>query len=108
MLNAVGYFAFMFVNFTILTWVPKYLMDEFGSSLGSLWYLGMGPWVGACVTVVLGGRISDWLRRRTGNLRIARNALAVTSMALTATCFLLIPFASGPVAVLSLMALGNA
>ncbi|TWP52665.1 MFS transporter [Lentzea tibetensis] len=108
LLNAVGYFAFMFVNFTILTWVPKYLQDEFGFSLGSLWYLGMVPWVGACVTIVLGGRISDWLRRRTGNLRIARNALAVASMALTATCFLLIPFVSGPVAVLSLMALGNA
>ena len=108
MLNAVGYFAFMFVNFTILTWVPKYLQDEFGFSLGSLWYLGMVPWIGACFTVVLGGRISDWLRRRTGNLRIARNALAVTSMALTATCFLTIPFASGPVAVLTLMAVGNA
>ena len=108
LLNAVGYFAFMFVNFTILTWVPKYLQDEFGFSLGSLWYLGMIPWVGACVTIVLGGRISDYLRRRTGNLRIARNALAVCSMALTATCFLCIPLVSGPVAVLSLMALGNA
>ncbi|MFD8497558.1 MFS transporter [Amycolatopsis sp. NPDC059657] len=108
LLNSVGYFAFMFVNFTILTWVPKYLQDQFGFSLGSLWYLGMIPWIGACVTILLGGRISDHLRRRTGNLRIARNLLAVVSMAATAACFLLIPAMTTPAAVLTLMAVGNA
>ena len=48
----------------LLTWTPKYLQDQFGFSLGSLWYVGMIPWIGSCITVVLGGRLSDWLRRR--------------------------------------------
>ncbi|QKV97047.1 MFS transporter [Streptomyces sp. NA02950] len=108
LLNAVGYFSFMFVNFTILTWVPKYLQDEFGFSLGSLWYLGMVPWIGACVTILLGGRISDRLRRRTGSLRVARNAVAVCSMAATSLCFLSIPLVNSAVGVLTLMAIGNA
>ncbi|KFJ56601.1 glucarate transporter [Brucella neotomae] len=57
--NSIGYFAFQYVNFMILTWTPKYLSDEFGLTLSSLWYMGMVPWVGACVTILLGGKISD-------------------------------------------------
>lgn len=107
MLNAVGYFAFQFVNFTILTWVPKYLQDGFGFSLTSLWYLGMIPWILPCITVLLGGRISDAIRRRTGSLVKARVLLALVSMALTATCFLIIPTVQSAAAVLALMAVGN-
>jgi sugar phosphate permease len=106
--NAIGYFAFQYVNFLILTWTPKYLLDNFNFSLGKLWYLGMIPWAGACVTVLLGGRISDWLRRKTGSLRIARSGLAVVSLLLTAICFLLIPTVHSVAAVLALMAVGNA
>ncbi|HKN55928.1 MAG TPA: MFS transporter [Amycolatopsis sp.] len=108
LLNSVGYFAFMFVNFTIQTWVPKYLQDQFGFSLTSLWYIGMIPWAGACVTILLGGRISDALRRRTGNLRIARNLFAVLAMAATSACFLVIPALHSATAVIIMMALGNA
>lgn len=106
--NAIGYWAFQYINFLLLTWTPKYLQDEFGFSLSSLWYLGMIPWVGACITVLLGGRISDWLRIKTGNLRIARSGFAVVSLLLTATCFLFIPSMNSVVGVLVLMTIGNA
>jgi len=106
--NAIGYFAFQYVNFLILTWTPKYLMDVFHYNLSSLWYLGMIPWLGAIFTVVLGGKISDALRRKTGSLRIARSGLAVVSLFFTAVCFLLIPSVHSVYAVLGLMALGNA
>ncbi|MEU8825399.1 MFS transporter [Streptomyces sp. NPDC048636] len=106
--NTVGFFAFLYVNFLLLTWTPKYLEDEFGFSLSSLWYLGMVPWTGACVTILLGGRISDWLARRTGNLKIARSWLAFVSLALTGAVFLCIPLVDSPYAVLTLLAVGNA
>ena len=106
--NALGYFAFMYVNFMILTWTPRYLQAEFGFSLGSLWYLGMIPWIGACVTVLLGGRISDWLRRRTGSLWIARSGFAMGSLALTTLCFCLIPTLDSVAMILLVMAIGNA
>lgn len=106
--NSIGYFAFIYVNFLILTWTPKYLQDVFHFKLSSLWYLGMIPWIGACFTVVLGGKISDILRRKTGNLWIARSGLAVASHLLTATCFLFILTTDSIVSIMVLMALGNA
>lgn len=106
--NTIGYFAFQYVNFLLLTWTPKYLQDVFNFKLNSLWYLGMIPWIGACFTVLLGGKISDALRRKTGNLRIARSGLAVVSLLLTAVCFILIPTVHSIVAVMTLMAVGNA
>ncbi|MBY0223888.1 MFS transporter [Mammaliicoccus sciuri] len=106
--NAFGYFAFQYINFLLLTWTPKYLQDEFGFQLSSLWYLGMIPWIGACFTVLLGGKISDYLRMKTGSLRIARSGLAVVSLLLTAICFMLIPTANSITGVMVLMSIGNA
>ncbi|GIN98396.1 hexuronate transporter [Siminovitchia terrae] len=106
--NAIGYFAFQYINFLLLTWTPKYLQDEFGFQLSSLWYLGMIPWIGACFTVLLGGKLSDHLRMKTGSLRIARSGLAVVSLLLTAGCFMLIPSANSIAGVMVLMTIGNA
>lgn len=106
--NAIGYFAFQYVNFLLLTWTPKYLQDHFEFQLSSLWYLGMIPWIGACFTVLLGGKISDYLRQKTGNLWIARSCLAVVSLLLTAVCFMLISTQESIVGVMFLMFLGNA
>jgi sugar phosphate permease len=106
--NSIGFFAFQYVNFLLLTWTPKYLQDVFHFKLASLWYLGMIPWIGACITVVLGGKISDSLRRKTGSLRIARAGLAAVSLLFTAVCFMFIPSVHSVSGVLILMAIGNA
>lgn len=108
MCNSIGYFAFIYVNFMLLTWTPKYLRDEFHFSLSSLWYVGMIPWVGACITVLLGGRISDWLYKKTGKLVIARSWFAAGSLLLTTACFLMVSQVHTVWAVIALMTLGNA
>jgi sugar phosphate permease len=108
MLNTLGYFAFMYVNFLLLTWTPKYLQDNFGYSLSSLWYMGMIPWTGACITVLLGGRISDLLFKRTGSLKIARSWFAAACLLATTLCFLLVSQAQSVFAVIALMTLANA
>lgn len=107
-LNALGYGAFIYVNFLLLTWTPKYLQDNFGYSLASLWYLGMIPWVGACFTVLLGGKFSDWLLKRTGSLKIARSWFAAASLVCTALIFASVSQAQSAVTVIALMTLGNA
>jgi sugar phosphate permease len=106
--NTVGYFSFGYVNFMLLTWMPKYLQDQFHLSLSSLWYVGMIPWAGACATVLLGGRCSDWLLRRTGSLIVARGVFAAGSLLLTTLCFLLVSQAHTAAAVIALMTIGNA
>ena len=105
--NTIGYFAFIYVNFMLLTWTPKYLQDQFHFNLSSLWYLGMIPWTGPCITVLLGGRFSDWLLKRTGSLRIARSWFAAFTLLLTTLVFFCVSQATSPAAVIALMTLGN-
>lgn len=107
-LNAVGYFAFMYVNYMLLTWTPKFLQDQFDFNLASLWYVGMIPWTGACITILLGGRISDWLLKRTGSLKVARGYFAAIALGCTSLCFLSVSLATNVVVVIALMTLGNA
>lgn len=106
--NMVGYFGFQYINFLILTWTPKYLQDEYHFEIHSLWYLGMIPWIGACFTAYFGGRLSDWLRVKTGSLRIARSGLAIFGMTLAAICFLIISTTNQIGWIMFLMILGNA
>ncbi|ADK16519.1 MULTISPECIES: MFS transporter [Clostridium] len=105
--NTVGFFACSYIIFLLLTWTPKYLQDVYHFKLTSLWYLGMIPWIGPIFTTVLGGKISDYIRMRTGNLRFARNSVSVISLLLSSICFLLIPKMGSAMQVLLLMALGN-
>lgn len=106
--NTIGYFSFIYVNFLLLTWTPKYLQDVFHYNLSSLWYMGMVPWVGACVMVLLGGRFSDWLLRRTGQLKIARSWFAAAVLLLTTLTFLSVNLVQSAAAVIALISLGNA
>ena len=106
--NALGYFSFLYITFTLITWGPKYLQDNFHYDLHSLWYVAMIPWSGACITVLLGGRIADTLLRRYQNLRLARNLFAAVTLLFTACCFLAIPLVSSAAAIIALMTLGNA
>ncbi|AKZ64039.1 MFS transporter [Herbaspirillum hiltneri N3] len=108
MCNTLGYFSFVYVNFLLLTWTPKYLQDQFHFSLSSLWYLGMIPWIGACFTVLLGGRFSDWMLRKTGNLVYARSWFAALSLLLTTATFLLVSQAESATAIILLMTIANA
>jgi MFS transporter, ACS family, hexuronate transporter len=65
-------------------------------------------WTGACFTVLLGRRLSDWLLRRTGRRVIARSWLAAGYLLLTTVSFALISQAHTVPGVISLMTLANA
>ena len=106
--NTIGYFAFIYVNFLLLTWTPRFLQDQFNYNLSSLWYMGMIPWIGACFTVLIGGRFSDWLFQRTGKLTIARSWFAAAILLLTTLTFLSVNLVSSAAAVITLIAVGNA
>ncbi|RRZ90361.1 MFS transporter [Erwinia sp. 198] len=106
--NALGYFSFLYVTFTLVTWGPKYLQDSFHYDLHSLWYVAMIPWSGACITVLLGGKIADTLLKRSGNLRLARNLFAAVGLFCTGLCFMAIPWMTSAAGIILLMTLGNA
>lgn len=106
--NTVGYFAFLYITFLLLTWTPKYLQDQFHYNLASLWYVGMIPWLGSCLTVVIGGRLSDKILAATGSLVVARSWFAAGSFLLAGLCFLAIPWAESAAGVIALMTVANA
>lgn len=107
-LNAVAYFAFMYVNFLLLTWTPKYLQDNFGYTLSSIWYMGMIPWVGACFTVLLGGKLSDYIFQKTGSLYKARSLLAAACLLATSIIFFMVSTSTSVWTALLLIAVANA
>lgn len=106
--NTAGYFAFLYITFLLLTWAPKYLQEQFHYDLTSLWYVGMIPWLGSCLTVVVGGRMSDWLLSMTGSLVAARSWFAAGSFTLAGLCFIAIPWSHSAAAVIALMTVANA
>lgn len=105
--NSIAHFCSNYINFLILTWAPKYMQDVFNFDLKSMGFLGMIPWVLACVTVLLGPKMSDILYRKTQNLWIARSGLCMFSFLLTGIFFTLILTVSSPIAILALISLGT-
>ena len=106
--NTIGYFAFLYITFLLLTWTPKYLQEQFHYDLASLRYVGMIPWLGSCLTVVIGGRLSDRILSMTGSLVMARSWFAATSFLLAGLCFIAIPWAESAAGVIALMTIANA
>ena len=106
--NTVGYFAFLYITFLLLTWTPKYLQEQFHYNLTSLWYVGMIPWLGSCITVVVGGRVSDKILAATNSLVAARSWFAAGSFLLAGLCFVAIPWAESAASVIALMTIANA
>lgn len=106
--NTFGYFSFLYITFLLLTWTPKYLQEQFHYDLASLRYVGMIPWLGSCLTVVIGGRLSDRILAVTGNLVLARSWFAAGSFLLAGLCFIAIPWAESAAGVIALMSVANA
>jgi ACS family glucarate transporter-like MFS transporter len=63
---ALGYFFLAGINYTIMTWVPTYLVSVKHFSVIKMGAVASAPWVGAVVGNVLGGILSDtvFARRR--------------------------------------------
>ena len=83
------YFCAAYGFYFLSTWLPTFLIKDHGLSLQrSGLYAGM-PLAGGAVGCLLGGTLSDWLARRTGNLKWARRSIAMCGFALAAVGFAL-------------------
>lgn len=59
------------------TWFPRYLQEAFDVSKADSGRLAAWPLIVGAFGGLLGGTISDWLLRRTGNPRLSRQGVAV-------------------------------
>ncbi|MGA2030878.1 MAG: MFS transporter [Thermoguttaceae bacterium] len=73
-----------------ITYLPRFFGEHYAVSPSSLLgavYKGGPLWMGA-LGCLLGGFLTDWYIRRTGNRRWGRRLFGATGHALTAVCFL--------------------
>ena len=77
-----------------LTWFPKYLQASRGLDLQQMGLYASLPLLAGFAGDLCGGILSDLLVRRSGNLKLARRAVATSGFLLTALAIPLATFAS--------------
>jgi MFS family permease len=78
------YFAYGYGLYFYITWLPTYLLEARGFSVASTKWLAAAPWVVSALAFWIGGWTTDWLARRTGNLKLARCGIGVFGYAASA------------------------
>lgn len=103
----VVYFCYGWVLWMFLTWIPQYFQQSHHMQLGKSAFFAAGVFFAGVIGDWLGGEVTDYLLKRTGNLRVARNWMVATCMLLTFVSLmpiLLVPQISVPLAAISLSA----
>jgi MFS transporter, ACS family, glucarate transporter len=75
------YFAYGYGLYFYITWLPIYLLEARGFSIGSTKWLSALPWALSAIGFWFGGWLTDYLMKRTGNLKIARCGIGAAGYA---------------------------
>ena len=78
-----------------ITYLPRFLETQYevsGTSFVGAVYKGGPLWMGA-IGCLLGGFLTDWFIRRTGNRKLGRRLFGIIGHSGCIVCFLLCPFA---------------
>ena len=78
------YFAYAYSLYFYITWLPTYLFEARGFSVNSTKWLSAAPWLVSALAFWIGGWATDWLARRTGNLKLARCGIGAFGYAASA------------------------
>lgn len=76
---AFGYFSLVGITYTIMTWIPTYLISAKHFSVIKMGFVASAPWIGAVIGNVFGGIISDkvFKSRRKPNMMITAASTVV-------------------------------
>lgn len=104
---AMAFFAFNYVLYFFLSWLPSYLTDFQHLDVKHMSVVGMLPWLGATAGFVLGGIFSDALYKKTGNVLFARKTVIVIGLGVSGVCVVLVSQVNGLVPAVALMAVAS-
>ena len=76
----VVYFCYGWTLWLFLSWIPQYFLHSYHQDLKSSAVFASSVFFAGVVGDTLGGLISDWILRRTGNLKRARNWMVAICM----------------------------
>ena len=75
-----AYFTYVYCLWIFLSWLPSYLVEFRHFTLLKVGFLASLPLWAGVVGDTVGGLATDWLLARTGNIKFARRAVAITGM----------------------------
>jgi MFS family permease len=78
----VVYFCYGWTLWLFLSWLPSYFLHSYSMNLKDSAIFAGGVFFAGVVGDTAGGLISDWLLRRSGNLRVARCRMVMIAMLL--------------------------
>jgi len=90
--NNYAFFAFGYVLFFALTWLPGYLQSTYSLNLKEIGIFLIAPWLTAALLILLAGAISDRLWVKTGSVRASRSHLIWICQLASALSFLPVLF----------------
>jgi ACS family hexuronate transporter-like MFS transporter len=100
MTNNYAFFAFGYLLFFAMTWLPGYLEATYGLGLKQVGIFLIAPWLTAAVLLAIAGFLSDYLWKKTHSIRIARSHMIWICQLISGLCFLPVIFVhSLPVAI---------
>jgi MFS family permease len=85
------YFAYAYGLYFYITWLPTYLIEALGFERGAAKWLAALPWLLSIPTFAFSGWLTDYLARRTGNLKLARCGIGVAGYATSGLILLVVP-----------------
>lgn len=96
---SIGHFANNYTFYTILSWLPLYLVKTQGFSLTSMAQLGGAVYVATAIVSVTGGMLADRWMSRGASSTLVRKTFMGTDCAITFVCMLLCAFGSPSLAI---------
>ena len=90
--NNFAFFAFGYLLFFAVTWLPGYFQQTYKLHLTHLGEILVVPWLTAAVMLYLAGHLSDWLWHKTGSMLVARTHMIWICQLLSGICFIPLMF----------------
>jgi nitrate/nitrite transporter NarK len=95
------YFCAAYGWYFNITWLPKYLAEQYNVTERTVGYwpanlLAGAPLLAGSLACLVGGLLTDWFIRRTGNRKWGRRLFGVVGHGLCALCYLGSTFAGNP------------
>lgn len=88
LLNNYAFFAFGYLLFFGVTWLPGYFEQTFHMNIKTVGWFLVVPWLMSASAIFITGYIGDMLWIKTKSLRISRSMIMGIMMILSAVCFI--------------------
>lgn len=88
LINNYAFFAFGYLLFFAITWLPGYLEQTYHLHIKTVGWFLIAPWLTAAILILLGGIISDWLWQKTKSIRHSRSQIIWVCQLLSVICFI--------------------